>query len=114
MKRYFTLALLFIFFALGVVAQVDSLILPFNATTLTEEQKNSNPDYLAYPLMIASQIPEIKCNQSSDCEGAVDLGLSVLWATHNVGAEKPEDYDYAVSDAMSLLAIQELKENIDF
>ncbi len=95
MKRYSILSLLFIFFALGVVAQVDSLILPFGATTLTEEQKNSNPDYLAYPLMIASQIPEIKCNQSSDCEGAVDLGLSVLWATHNVGAEKPEDYgDY--------------------
>lgn len=95
MKRYSILSLLFIFFALGVVAQVDSLILPFGATTLTDEQKASNPDYLAYPLMLASQMPEIKCNQSSDCEGAVDLGLSVLWATHNVGAEKPEDYgDY--------------------
>lgn len=92
MKRYSILSLLFIFFALGVVAQVDSLILPFNATDLTEMQKKLNPDYLAYPLALASQVPEIKCNQSSDCEGAVDLGLSVLWATHNVGAEKPEDY----------------------
>ena len=95
MKRYSILSLLFMFFVFGGVAQVDSLILPFNATTLTEEQKNSNPDYLAYPLMLASQMPEINCNQITDCEGAVDLGLSVLWATHNVGAEKPEDYgDY--------------------
>ncbi len=95
MKRYSILSLLFIFFALGVVAQVDSLILPFGATTLTDEQKASNPDYLAYPLMLASQMPEINCNQTTDCMEAVDLGLSVKWATCNVGAEKPEDYgDY--------------------
>ena len=95
MKRYSILSLLFIFFALGVVAQVDSLILPFGATTLTGEQKASNPDYLAYPLMLASQMPEIKCNQIIDCMEPVDLGLSVMWATCNVGAEKPEDYgDY--------------------
>ena len=95
MKQYLTLSLFFTFFALGVVAQVDSLILPFNATTLTEEQKSSNPDYLAYPLNLASQMPEIKCNQTTDCIEYVDLGLSVLWATCNVGAESPEDYgDY--------------------
>ena len=77
------------------MAQSETLILPFDATTLTDEQKASNPDYLAYPLTLASQVPEINCNQTTDCEGAVDLGLSVLWATHNVGAEKPEDYgDY--------------------
>ena len=28
---------------------------------------------------------------------AVDLGLSVLWATRNVGAEKPQDYGYYLS-----------------
>ena len=95
MKRYSILSLLFIFFALGVVAQVDSLILPFGVTTLTDEQKASNPDYLAYPLMLASQMPEINCNQTTDCMEAVDLGLSVLWATCNVGANSPEDYgDY--------------------
>ena len=95
MKRYSILSLLFIFFALGVVAQVDSLILPFGTTTLTDEQKASNPDYLAYPLMLASQIPEINCNQTTDCMEPVDLGLSVLWATCNVGAESPEEYgDY--------------------
>ena len=95
MKRYFTIALMFMLYVCGVVAQSDTLFLPFDATTLTEEQKKSNPDYLAYPLNLASQVPEIQCNQSTDCEGAVDLGLSVKWATCNVGATKPEDYgDY--------------------
>ena len=95
MKRYSILSLLFMFFVFGGVAQVDSLILPFNATTLTDEQKASNPDYLAYPLMLASQMPEINCNQTIDCMEYVDLGLSVLWATCNVGASSPEDFgDY--------------------
>ena len=89
MKRYYILSLLFIFFALGVVAQVDSLILPFGATTLTDEQKASNTDYLAY------QVSDIQSNQLTDCMESVDLGLSVLWATCNVGASSPEDYgDY--------------------
>jgi hypothetical protein len=40
-------------------------------------------------------LSENECNESSDCVEAVDLGLSVMWATCNVGAEKPEDYgDY--------------------
>ena len=35
------------------------------------------------------------CECLSGCDGAVDLGLSVKWATRNVGAEYPEDYgDY--------------------
>ena len=75
-------------------AQDDTLLLPFDATTLTDEQKASNPDYLAYPLNLENQIPNIRCNPS-DCMEAVDLGLSVLWATCNVGASSPEDYgDY--------------------
>ena len=40
-------------------------------------------------------LPENECNGQSDCIEAVDLGLSVMWATCNVGAEYPEDYgDY--------------------
>ena len=70
-------------------AQDDTLLLPFDATTLTDEQKASNPDYLLY------QVPELQSYQSTDCIEAVDLGLSVLWATCNVGASAPEDYgDY--------------------
>ncbi len=34
-------------------------------------------------------------NKGSTVDGAIDLGLSVIWASHNVGATKPEDYgDY--------------------
>ena len=70
-------------------AQDDTLLLPFDATTLTDEQKASNPDYLVY------QVPELQSYQSTDCIEAVDLGLSVLWATCNVGARSPEDFgDY--------------------
>ena len=72
-----------------LVAQSDTLLLPFNATTLINEQKVSNTDYLAY------QVSDIQSNQLTDCMEAVDLGLSVLWATCNVGASTPEDYgDY--------------------
>lgn len=28
---------------------------------------------------------------------AIDLGLSVCWASHNIGAEKPQDYGYYLS-----------------
>ena len=106
MKQYFTLSLLFMFFAFGVVAQVDSLILSFNATSLTEEQKKSNLDYLAYPLMYDLQMSEIDCNQTIDCMEPVDLGLSVMWATCNVGAEKPEDYgDYFAGVKLNLKVI---------
>jgi hypothetical protein len=47
MKRYFLFLLLFIFSTLAIMAQLDTLFLPFDATTLTDEQKASNPDYLA-------------------------------------------------------------------
>ena len=93
MKRCFLFS--FIISVFMLFAQDDTLFLPFDATTLTDEQKNSNPDYLAYPLSLASQVPDINCNQSTDCMEAVDLGLSVKWATCNVGASSPEDYgDY--------------------
>lgn len=95
MKRYFLFLLLFIFRGLALVAQSETLILPFDATTLTDEQKASNPDFLAYPIGVAEQVPKINCNQTIDCMEFVDLGLSVKWATCNIGAEKPEDYgDY--------------------
>lgn len=87
MKRCFLFS--FIISVFMLFAQDDTLFLPFDATTLTDEQKNSNPDCLAY------QVPELQSYQSTDCIEAVDLGLSVLWATCNVGASSPEDYgDY--------------------
>lgn len=43
----------------------------------------------------ASKIAEIAVIQEEGIVGAVDLGLSVYWASCNVGAESPEEYgDY--------------------
>ena len=49
---------------------------------------------LALPLDASSETPEIPDTPTVGIE-AVDLGLSVKWATCNVGAERPEEYgDY--------------------
>ena len=89
------LSILFIFTVLFCIAQ-DVLLLPFDATSLTEEQKVLNPDYRAYPTALEDSMPTIICNDElPDCMDAVDLGLSVKWANRNVGAGTPEDYgDY--------------------
>lgn len=72
------------------------LLLPFDATSLTEEQKALNPDYRAYPTILEDSMPIVICNDDLlDCMEAIDLGLSVKWASCNVGAKSPEDYgDY--------------------
>ena len=44
-----------------------------------------------------SKLPGVKVERIEKVHGYVDLGLSVKWATCNVGADKPEDYgDYYV------------------
>lgn len=89
------ISILFISSVLFCIAQ-DVLLLPFDATSLTEEQKTLNPNYRAYPTALEDSMPTIICNDDlSDCIEAVDLGLSVKWATCNVGASSPEEYgDY--------------------
>lgn len=89
------LSILFIFTVLFCIAQ-DVLLLPFDATSLTEEQKALNPDYRAYPTILEDSMPTVICNDDlPDCMEAVDLGLSVKWATCNVGAKSPDDFgDY--------------------
>lgn len=50
--------------------------------------------YLSASLMLALSITLAACSpedEGDSAAGAVDLGLSVKWATCNVGAEKPED-----------------------
>lgn len=39
----------------------EVLLLPYNATSLTQEQSESNPTFLAYPTTLQSQIPEMEC-----------------------------------------------------
>lgn len=53
--------------------EVDSIVLG-----------NVSPDITDTP---GPEIPEVT-------EGAVDLGLSVMWADRNLGAERPQDYGF--------------------
>ncbi|MBR6017717.1 MAG: hypothetical protein IK073_03755 [Paludibacteraceae bacterium] len=42
-------------------AQMDTLLLPYDATSLTTEQQASNPSVLAYPTSIRDQMPGMFC-----------------------------------------------------
>ena len=42
------------------------MILPYDASTLNTLQKLANPDYMAYPTEIESQLPEIKCDDPEE------------------------------------------------
>ena len=89
-KKYL---MLFISLCLVVMAIAQEvLVLAYDATSLTDEQRNANPDFVAYPaaLLIHDSIP-MRCVEP-DCIEAIDLGLSVKWASCNVGAKQPEEY----------------------
>lgn len=43
----------------------EVLLLPYNATSLDEEQQTANPTYMAYPTEIESQMPTIQCDDSN-------------------------------------------------
>ena len=75
---------------------------------LYDLNKSEDPVYGVYNSFIEAKEIQEKL--------AVMHAQEVLYSEddHGLNPEKPEDYDYAVNDAMSLLAIQELKENIDF
>ena len=96
-KRIFNILILLLFALLlqgGWGRAQDVLIVPHDATSLTEEQKNSNPTILFYPLHMMGKMPEMRCYVEEE-DDYVDLGLSVLWAICNVGATTPEQYgDY--------------------
>lgn len=40
---------------------ITELILPFDATEVTDEQKNYNPTYVAYPTELKDEVPTIQC-----------------------------------------------------
>ena len=42
------------------------MLLPYDAATLNTLQKAANPDYMAYPTAIESQLPEIECINPKD------------------------------------------------
>ena len=58
----FILLLFALFLQGGWVRAQDVLIVPHDATSLTEEQKNSNPTILFYPLHMMGKMPEMRCH----------------------------------------------------
>lgn len=48
----------------NLAAQIETLVLPYDATSLTSEQSESNPSVLAYPTAIKDQIPEMRCTST--------------------------------------------------
>ena len=69
----------------------ETLMLPHNATSLTEEQKGMNPDRLAYPKSMKAKIEE---EVSFECEletggleqCSVSLSMKVMFATGNLAS----------------------------
>ena len=51
----------FLFTLCAAIIAQDILIVPHDATSLTEEQKNSNPTILFYPLHMMGKMPEMRC-----------------------------------------------------
>lgn len=95
MKKLIVFLCVQYFVSFGISQNV--LEIPYEATSLTEEQRKANPDYLIYPTILEDKDSvDMICEQvGGDCIEAVDLGLSVKWATCNVGASSPEEYgDY--------------------
>lgn len=62
LKRYFVIYA--ILYTVTSYAQIDTLLLPYDATSLTQEQLESNPSVLAYPTAIKEQIPEMRCTST--------------------------------------------------
>ena len=76
--------LLLICFCVYLQAQ-EELILPFNATTLTEEQQNMNPTYLAYPTAMSDQIPIQYCGTPNSGEFTINAnGDKVIFSPGNL------------------------------
>ena len=83
---------IFLLCAIGSMNAQEVLILPFDADSLTSEQKAQKPVYIAYPAALKDEVPAMRCEPKEP----VDLGLpsGLKWATCNIGAESPEDYGY--------------------
>ena len=92
MKRIqLVLILLLHIIPLSMAQQMVSI--PYDAETIPDAYRDANPDYLIYPASLEGKDSiEMVCYQhESDRIEAIDLGLSVKWATCNVGANFPGD-----------------------
>lgn len=89
MKRTFLLVL-FACVVCCCIAQ-KMVTIPYNATSIPDNYRNSNPDYVLYPASLEGKDSiDMTCDLTiSSCIEAVDLGLSVKWATCNIGTGYP-------------------------
>lgn len=61
MKKSLLILITFFSISFLLADENEVLLLPYNATSLTQEQSESNPTFLAYPTTLQSQIPEMEC-----------------------------------------------------
>ena len=80
----------------ALLSIIMSLCIPASA-------QQNNMDSLLQRLQELGQIPGVRVERIEKTHEYVDLGLSVLWATCNVGATKPEEYGahYAWGEVVS-------------
>ena len=79
MKRVFLFAIVSVFAIVAGFAQ-----------TLNVHMRNGQT--VKYKLDLIDYLDVLQEDTEDELEGAVDLGLSVLWASCNVGASTPEEY----------------------
>ncbi len=58
------------------IVSPDTLFLPYDATSVTQEQRAANPDYLAYPTFLQDQLPDIRCGVELDRIGCFSISPS--------------------------------------
>ena len=84
MKNRIVLILSILFLSHYLSAQIDTLLLPYDATSLTQEQLVSNPTVLAYPTALKGQIPRMKCNYEKEAFTIDYQGHKVLFSKGNL------------------------------
>lgn len=96
-QRFLSILICVICFHVSSLSQgKDTLFLPFDASSLTISQQNASPKYIAYPLHLQDQIPEIKCLENISIK-ANDVTFNMVFVeggTFMMGAT-PEQEPYA-------------------
>ena len=104
MKRLY-LSTISLMLSVTAMAQTE-LILPLNATSLTEEQKTMNPVKLAYPTGLKDQMPGIVCFEPREGVFSISKTTKIVFSPGNLQYQASTDtwrfaehqYDY-VGDA---------------
>lgn len=81
MKGILYILIVMFSFSLAFANENDTILLPYNATSLTQEQLESNPSVLAYPTSLHSQMPRMFCSPTFTID---DLGHKVEFSPGNL------------------------------